>query len=106
LTAKHLKDFRHGIQSHLLVENVRFYIYLEHSLQQDPESLSMVHGFRQEMDSIGKAVLAFLNKYKDIDTHSDFAVPFGKDLEEVGAILIARIKREEETLYPLYLQTY
>ena len=106
LTAKLLEDFRRGIQSHLLTENIRFYIYLEHSLTQDLESMSLMHGFRQEMDTIGKAVLSFLSKYKDIGTRPDFAIPFRKDLEDVGKILVDRITREEETLYPLYFPTY
>jgi len=106
LTAKYLEDFRRGIQSHLLTENIRFYIYLEHSLGQDTESLGLMRDFRQEMDTIGKAVLTFLGKYKDIATRPDFSIPFAKDLEDVGKVLVDRIKREEETLYPLYFPVY
>ncbi len=105
-TAKYLEDFRGGVLAHLLTENIRFYIYLEHAFAQDLESFNLMHGFRQEMDTIGKAVLAFLTKYKDIDTQPNLAVSFGKDLENVGGILSERIKREEETLYPLYLPSY
>jgi len=106
LTARFLEDFRREIQSHLLTENIRFYIYLEHSLVQHMESLSLMHEFRQEMNAIGKAVLSFLNKYKDIGSRPDFALPFSRDLEDVGKILVDRIKREEETLYPLYFPVY
>ncbi|MCL2524773.1 MAG: hemerythrin domain-containing protein [Betaproteobacteria bacterium] len=106
LTAKFIDEFRRDIQAHLLTENIRFYIYLEHSLEKDSESLYLVHSFRQEMDTIGKAVLAFLSQYKDIGTRPDYALPFGRDLEEVGKILVDRIRREEETLYPLYLPIY
>jgi len=106
LTAKFLENFRRGIQSHLLTENIRFYIYLEHSLGQDLESLSLMHDFRQEMDTIGKNVLSFLSKYKEIGSRPDFAIPFATDLETVGKILVDRIKREEETLYPLYFPIY
>lgn len=106
LTAELLDDFRHQIQAHLLTENIRFYIYLEHSLTSDMASAALVHNFRQEMDDIGKAVLAFLVKYKEIATRPDFSVPFGKDLEQIGKVLADRVKREEDTLYPLYFPVY
>ena len=99
LTAQFLDDFRSRIQAHLLTENIRFYIYLEHSLTSDMASSALVHEFRQEMDGIGQAMLEFLNKYKEIATRPDFAIPFGK-------VLVDRIKREEDTLYPLYFRVY
>jgi len=102
--ARLLGEFRRGILSHLLTENVRFYIYLEHTLKHDsPNEFDLMRHFRHEMDSIGKAVLAFLDKYQSLDKQPDLAAAFGKDLENVGAILGERIRREEETLYPLYL---
>lgn len=105
-TANLLEEFRGDIQGHLLTENVKLYIYLEHALRQDEESHSLVHGFRHEMDGIGKAVLAFLGKYKNIASQPDLAASFGPELEQIGEALVARIKREEETLYPLYLPAY
>ena len=102
--ARLLGEFRSGILSHLLTENVRFYIYLEHTLKHgNPEKFDLAHHFRHEMDSIGKAVLAFLNKYQGLDKQPELAASFGQDLENLGTILAERIRREEETLYPLYL---
>jgi len=66
----------------------------------------MVHNFRQKMDVIGKAALAFLDKYQEIGTRPDFFIPFKKDLENIGKVLVDRIRREEETLYPLYFRVY
>lgn len=105
-TAKLLEEFRGNIQGHLLTENVKLYIYLEHALRQDEESHRLVHSFRHEMDGIGKVVLAFLSKYRNIASQSDLAASFGPELEQIGEALVARIKREEETLYPLYLPAY
>lgn len=105
-TAKLLEEFRGTIQGHLLTENVKLYIYLEHALRQDEESHHLVHDFRHEMDGIGKVVLAFLGKYKEIANQPGLAAAFGPELEQIGAALVARIKREEETLYPLYLPAY
>lgn len=105
-TAKLLEEFRGDIQGHLLTENVKLYIYLEHALRQDEESHRLVHGFRHEMDGIGKVVLAFLGKYRNIASQPDLVVSFGPELEQIGEALVARIKREEDTLYPLYLPAY
>ena len=105
-TVRHMNHFRMAIQAHLLTENVRLYIYLEHALARDASSHALIHEFRHEMDGIGKAVLAFLSKYRDLDTQPNLAVSFRSDLEAVGKVLVERIEREEATLYPLYLPAY
>lgn len=105
-TVQHLEIFRGAIQNHLLTENVRFYIYLEHALLEDPQSHALVHEFRHEMDGIGKAVLAFLGKYRQMSTQPNLAASFGGDLSLIGQVLVERIQREEEILYPLYLPVY
>lgn len=97
-----LERFRTALQDHLLKENVRLYVFLEHQLANDPPSHEMMHGFRREMDAIGKVVVNFLTKYKQIGIHPELAAAFGADLAMIGDALAARIKREEETLYPLY----
>lgn len=105
-TASHLNDFRAAIQSHLLTENVKLYIYLTHALANDPGSRSLMQGFRHEMDNIGRAVLAFLEKYRDIATQPALQASFSGELAAVGRVLSDRIQREEATLYPLYLPAY
>jgi hypothetical protein len=102
LTVHYLEDFRRKVHSHFLTEGIRFYIYLEHSLPENSKAFELVHGFRQEMGAIEKDVVAFLSKHKDLGAHPDFAAQFGNDLKEVGARLVSRIRREEETLFPLY----
>lgn len=97
-----LEQFRMGIMNHLLKENVRLYIYLEHLLEKDEIAHDLMHSFRREMNAIGKTLVAFLGKYKDIGTHPELAHHFAQDLVQIGAALSTRIQREEETLYPLY----
>jgi regulator of sigma D len=105
--AKYLADFQQGILGHLMTENIKLYVYLGHILKlADPESFDLMFEFRREMYGIGKSVLAFLNKYREIGTQPKLAESFGEDLKNVGEILVARIKREEETLYPLYASNY
>lgn len=101
-----LENFRTAIQSHLLVENVRLYIYLEHQLADDEASHQLIHDFRHEMDGIGKAVVGFLAKYRDLSRDTNLVASFGRDLEAVGRVLSDRIRREESTLYPLYAPAY
>jgi regulator of sigma D len=99
---KQLEHFRSTIMDHLLKENVRLYIYLEHLLANDEVAHELMHGFRREMDAIGKVVVGFLGKYKAIGARPDLAAQFAHDLAAIGEALVARIRREEETLYPMY----
>ena len=97
-----LEQFRMVLQDHLLKENVRLYVYLEHVLQGDPVSRQLMHEFRHEMDGIGRVVVGFLGKYREIGIHPELADEFAKDFAAIGAALVARIRREEDTLYPMY----
>jgi len=97
-----LGQFQTLIQDHLLKENVRLYVYLEHLLANDLVSHQMMHGFRHEMDGIGRVVVGFLEKYKSIGEHPELADSFATDLRGIGEALVARIKREEDILYPMY----
>lgn len=58
------------------------------------------------MHGIGKAVVGSLAKYKDLSVDGNLVASFGRDLEAVGKVLVDRIQREEETLYPLYAPAY
>ena len=100
--AAHLEEFRILLQSHLLTENVRLYVYLEHALAKDASSHQLIRSFRHEMDDIGKVVVKFLTDYRDLARHPEFAQQFSEALDGIGKVLAERIRREEETLYPLY----
>lgn len=106
LVTEKLKAFKIGLMDHLLTENVRLYIYLAHSFASDETNGDLVKGFRGEMDQIAKVVMAFLTRYETIGIDKALAAPFGADLEAIGEALVARIEREENTLYPLYLPSY
>lgn len=100
--AERLQDFRSALQDHLLSENVRLYVYLEHALVHDAISHGLVHEFRREMDEIGKVVVGFIGQYQQLAQHPDMVKRFAEDLDGIGKVLVKRIQREEETLYPLY----
>lgn len=102
LAARHLEAFRVQLQGHLLTENVRLYVYLEHALAGDASSHQLMRAFRHEMDDIGKAVVDFLTSYRELARRPDLTPQFLQALEGIGKVLVERIQREEETLYPLY----
>lgn len=105
-TCRELEHFRGFLLAHLLKENVRFYIYLEHALAGDATSHALVHQFRHEMDGIGKTVIAFLGKYAELAKNPALAASFAGELGGIGEVLIQRIRNEEDNLYPLYLPAY
>lgn len=98
-----LGDIKGLLQAHLLVENVRLYVYLEHQFAGNDVNMELTRNFRREMDGIGRAVLNFVKKYEAIGSEKELAATFGKDLEGLGRILSKRIQHEEEILYPLYM---
>jgi len=102
VASERLEAFRMALQGHLLTENVRLYVYLQHMFADDPSSYALIHEFRHEMDGIGKAVINFLTKYQELAKFPELLNDFVHDLAAVGKVLVSRIEREEETLYPLY----
>ena len=97
-----LGQFKTLFHSHILVENVKLYVYLNHNLDIDRESGEMVRGMRREMRHIGKAVNQFIESYDVWPWSDELASGFTRDLERIGAALSERIETEETSLYPLY----
>lgn len=105
-TVQKLNEFRSAFQAHLLIENVRLYIFLERSFANDETSYELIRGLRREMDGIARTALAFLEKYETIGIDKDVETSFARDLDAIGTILIHRIDSEEQALYPLYLDSH
>jgi hypothetical protein len=101
-----LGEFKGQLHAHLLTENVRLYIYLDRSLAHDPSSSELIRGFRKEMDEIARTALGFLRKYETIGVDEQLASHFDTDFRTIGKVLVERIEKEENTLYPLYLPSY
>lgn len=97
-----LLSFKTRLEAHLIAENVRFYNYVENSLQDDAENSMLIRSFRREMNSIARGVVDFVKKYQisnfDVAARRDFL----DDYNTVGGLLTQRIEREENSLYPLY----
>lgn len=103
-TKEKLGEFGDALRGHLLKENVRFYVYLQHSLEGDTENAAIMHEFRREMQHIGKAVADFLHKYTaEGEWDEKMWQSFQQEVGGIGKVLTKRIQTEENILYPLYL---
>ncbi len=98
-----LEEFGSILRGHLLKENVKLYIYLQHALANDPDNAALMQGFRTEMHGISRTVTNFLKHYGQKEWDQQRREQFGTDLDEIGEVLVRRIQTEEEVLYPLYL---
>jgi len=94
-----LTRFSDVLRDHLLTEDVRFYVYLQHELAY----AQVVRRFQREIRVIGRDLTRFLIEYGQ-RRQGDAASWQGLDqnLQKIGPILAARIAIEERDLYPLY----
>jgi len=97
-----LERLRIDLQGHLITENVRLYVYLDHIFEGDEINAELIHGFRVEMDRIGRNAMKLLRKYESLQENSELAASFEEDFSQIGKTLGERIKKEEQVLYPLY----
>ena len=100
----HLKEFSSLLREHLLLENLKLYVYLSNALACDQENLEIMIEMRKEMGRIGKTVNQFLTRYTQekpwtIAEKIAFSIAF----QQIGTVLSQRITKEEERLYPLYM---
>ncbi len=97
-----LLSFKTRLEAHLIAENVRFYNYVENTLQDDAENSMLIRSFRREMNSIARGVVDFVKKYQVASFDARGRAEFMEDYSTVGGLLTQRIEREENSLYPLY----
>ena len=101
-----LSGFKLAFQTHVMLENVKFYVYLQQHCAQDTETSSFVSEVRKEMDGIARAVVKFVNTHTaTVHTH-DTVAGFNAELDNIGAVLLRRVQLEESRLYSLYLPNY
>ena len=99
-----LSRFKTALNNHLLVENVKLYVYLTQYLANDPDNAEIIKDFRTEMNSIGRTVTTFLRTYTVSPIKPEQLMEFKTQFDAIGAALVDRIEREESTLYQLYIQ--
>jgi iron-sulfur cluster repair protein YtfE (RIC family) len=99
-----LSEFKLALQTHIVLENVRLYVYIQQSHAQDVDTSDFVTGLRSEMNGIARAVVKFAEKYTETPPEASTSANFVSALEEIGAVLVKRVQLEESRLYSLYLR--
>ncbi|QSX78264.1 hemerythrin domain-containing protein [Agrilutibacter solisilvae] len=97
-----LLAFKTRLEAHLLIENVRFYVYLEQAIAGDSDNMALIRDFRREMNTIARGVVEFVRRYQQTRVTPENSLNFIREYDEVGKLLVMRIEREEGNLYPLY----
>ena len=96
---------RRAFNGHILLENVRFYVYLERLLKEHPEERSYVHSLRKDMNGIASAVSNFCESWITQQVTALTQSTFTAELEGIGGALTSRVELEETTLYTLYVES-
>ncbi|MDO5691832.1 MAG: hemerythrin domain-containing protein [Pseudomonadota bacterium] len=101
--ARQLKSM---LQDHLMLENIKLYVYLRQNLSHEAQEYQLVTAFRKEMDGIGREAMAFLDKYQQLAEQPELVDSFESEARRVRQIVHDRMSREEATLYQLYQASY
>lgn len=96
---------RRAFNGHILLENVRFYVYLERLLKEHPEERNYVHSLRKDMNGIASAVSNFCESWITQQVTALTQSTFTAELEGIGGALTSRVELEETTLYTLYVES-
>lgn len=99
-----LKNFKFMLQTHLMVENVRFYVYLQQQFSTDADVTGFVADVRKEMDGIARTAVRFVNTYSVPTYTPELKASFAQELSAIGNVLTRRVAMEESRLYTLYQQ--
>lgn len=102
-----LADLKLAFQTHVMLENVKFYVYLQQHIADDSEMASFLSDIRKEMDGIARTLVRFVSTYSNINNFNEEKIDsFKKELAVIGNVLTKRVKVEEKKLYTLYLPEY
>ncbi len=96
-----LAQFKVNFQLHIAAENVKFYVYVQQHAQ-DAETSAFIADVRREMNDIARAVLKFVDAYMSAPPTPVTVTDFAAELDQIGAVLVQRVEKEENRLYSLY----
>jgi regulator of sigma D len=102
LTIKTLHQFRNLLDDHLIVEHSKLYVYLRATLADSTKEARIIRDFQKEMRGIDKVLNDFIDAFSHEKWSSEEYADFGRQLTNIGNVLISRIETEEESLFPLY----
>lgn len=102
---QHLGAFRSRFQTHLIVENVELYEYLDHSIDNTSSSNAMVSAFKQDLNDIAYMVNSFCRTYETRNFDTQKINEFKSDYFDMSIALQHRFNIEERDLFTLYQST-
>lgn len=97
-----LARFKLTFQTHVAVENVRFYVYVQQHMALDTDTSNFIADVRKEMNGIARAVLKFVDAYMAAPPTPVTVTGFCNELDQIGGVLTQRVQLEESRLYSLY----
>lgn len=98
-----LDNFKFTLQTHLMVENVHFYVYLLQRYAADRDTSAFISQVRRDMDGIAHMTAKFVDTYASADDYTpQMKIDFGTSLAAIGNVLSRRVALEESRLYILY----
>lgn len=102
-----LAELKLAFQTHIMLENVKFYVYLQQHLANDEDVSSFLADVRKEMDGIARALMKFIVIYSAPGGLAPEKIEnFKTELAGIGGVLAKRVELEESRLYTLYLSHY
>jgi regulator of sigma D len=100
-----LYELRIAFTGHILVEEVRFYVYFSRLKGLQEEEKRYVKALRDDMRGITNVLVAFCEKWVSSGITHASSLAFEQELGGVGAALTSRVDLEESTLYTLYVES-
>jgi iron-sulfur cluster repair protein YtfE (RIC family) len=101
-----LNNLKLAFQTHIMLENVKFYVYVQQHCSHDSETSNFISDVRKEMDDIARTVVRFVKLYSSAPLSKDTVGIFNAELDQIGAVLLQRVELEETRLYALYQPKY
>ncbi len=99
---KSLETLRALLTDHLIKERGPLSLYLMRAWRDNPDAITQIRQFEQEMRPLRKQVMEFLDQYTDSGITPDSALRFVDEGIIIARALATRIRSEETALYPLY----
>lgn len=93
-----------AFQTHIMLENVKLYAYVQQRCAHDAETLAFIAAGHREADEIARAVKKFVKTYANAQFGHDTIAPFLAELDHIIALVLRRMELEENRLYALYQQ--
>jgi len=97
-----LQDLKQAFQTHVMLENVKFYAYLQQRCTLDAATSNFVSYARKDMNGISRTLVKFVNTHTASVPTLDTMNAFRAELDLVGSLLLRRVHLEESRLYALY----